>query len=289
VAEFIAPLQLGPATRDLFYAIVAWYTGADPREVSVFGTIAQTAGFGHSAYGFFGSLTERPVGGAGVLLHQMISQARMEVRLAHHVAQIEQSGDGVTVRTRDGQVVDATTCVVAAPTNVLRHIDFKPGLAPDKQKLLARNHLGRAYKPSMLVRNVPRRPFTLGMGILQSLVLGYEYRDGTCLIMGFGDENSVSHPTSREELEAAVREYFPEAEVLAADAHDWGSDPLFDGTYRIDRPGEAYDFIRVMNQPEGHVVFAGTDLDDSVWRIWIEGAVNSGHSAADQVSVMLTR
>jgi Flavin containing amine oxidoreductase len=79
VDEFIGGLNLGPATRDLFYAVVAWYTGADPRQVSVFGTIAQTAGFGHSPYGFLGALTERFVGGAGILLDRMVSGARLEI------------------------------------------------------------------------------------------------------------------------------------------------------------------------------------------------------------------
>jgi monoamine oxidase len=289
VDEFIAGLDLGPVTRDLFYAVVGWYTGADPREASVFNVIAQTAGFGHSPYGFFGALTERFVGGAGVLLERMVAESRLEVRLGHRVARVEQAGDSLTIRTHGGQAVQARTCVVAAPTNVLRHIEFRPGLSADKEKLLARNHLGRAYKAVMIAANIPRRPFTLGTGKLASLCLGYEYDDGTCLIMGFGDERSVANPTSIEEAQAAVREYYPEAEVVAVDSHDWNSDPLFDGTYRIDRPGEAYDFIRVMNEPEGRLVFAGTDVDDSVWRTWIEGAVNSGHRAADQACFILHR
>jgi monoamine oxidase len=289
VDEFISGLNLGPATRDLFYAVVAWYSGANPGDVSVLGTIAQTAGFGHSPYGFFGALTERFVGGAGTLMERMISDADLEIRLDHHVVEVTQDGEGVTVRTRDGQTVSGRSCVMAAPTNVLRHIDFTPALSQDKRRLLASNHLGRAYKPSMIVRNLPPRPFALGMGALQSLCLGYEYSDGTNLIMGFGDAHSVSDPTSREELQTAVREYYPTAEVLAVDAHDWNTDPLFEGTYRIDRPGEALEFLRVMNQPEQRVVFAGTDLDDSVWRIWIEGAVNSGHRACDRISAILGR
>ncbi|MER8001025.1 NAD(P)/FAD-dependent oxidoreductase [Streptomyces sp. NPDC095613] len=286
--EFIAPLGLGPATRDLLYAVIGWYTGADPREVSMLGFIAQTAGFGHSPYGFFGALTERFVGGAGVLLDRMVEQSRLEVRLDHHVARVEQSEAGVTVRTRDGVSVEARSCVVAVPTNVLRHIDFNPALSADKQKLLAVNHQGRACKPSIVARNVPPRPFALGMGTLQSICHGYDLADGSVLLMGFGGEGAARlDPTDLEQVEAAVREYYPEAEVLAVDAHDWNADPLFDGTYRIDRPGQAYDFIRAMNQPEDWVVFAGTDLDDSVWRIWIEGAVNSGHHAADGVSLVL--
>jgi monoamine oxidase len=287
VDEFLAPLELGPATRDLFYATVAWYTGADARDVSVFGTIAQTAGFGHSPFGFYGALTERFVGGAGTLLTQMIEGSRLDVRLDHHVVKIEQDDDGVTVRSRHGATVTAKACVVAVPTNVLRQIDFAPGLSEDKERLLAKNHLGRAYKPSMIIRNLPRRPFALGTGKLQSLCLGYEFDDGTCLVMGFGDARSVVDPRSRSELEAAVREYYPTAEVVAVDAHDWNADPLFEGTYRIDPPGEALPFLRAMNSPEGRIVFAGTDLDDSVWRIWIEGAINSGHAACDRVNQLL--
>ncbi|MEU9329991.1 NAD(P)/FAD-dependent oxidoreductase [Streptomyces canus] len=290
VDEFIAPLNLGPATRDLLYAAIAWYTGADPRETSMLGFIAQTAGFGHSPYGFFGALTERFVGGAGTLLDRIVEESRLEIRLGHHVAQITQSEGGVTVRTRDGQSVQARSCVVAAPTNVLRHIDFNPAISADKQKFLAENHQGRIYKPSVLVRNVPPRFFALGMGTLQSLCFGYEFADGSSMLIGFGGEGAARlDPTDLEQVTAAVHEYYPDAEVLAVDAHDWNTDPLFDGTNRIDSPGQAYDFLRAMNEPEDRVVFAGTDLDDSVWRIWIEGAVNSGHRAADGVSVVLGR
>jgi monoamine oxidase len=44
-----------------------------------------------------------------------------------------------------------------------------------------------------------------------------------------------------------------------------------------------------MNRPEGRIAFAGTDLDDSVWRNWIDGAINSGQTAADKVSEILRR
>ncbi|MFG2960947.1 FAD-dependent oxidoreductase [Streptomyces sp. NPDC048291] len=133
--------------------------------------MAQTARFGHSPYGFFGAPMERFVGGAGVLLDRMVEQSRLEIRLGHHVTRIEQSEDAVTVRTRDGQSVRARSCVVAEPTNVLRHIEFLPGLSTDKNRFLARNRQGRASKPSMVVRNVPPRSFALGTGTLRPSVL----------------------------------------------------------------------------------------------------------------------
>jgi len=287
VDEFLAPLNVGPATRDLLYATVAWYVGADARSVSILSIIAQTAAFGHSPYGFFGALTERFVGGAGKLLDLMVEGSRLDVRLKHHVAQVEQGQDGLVVRTKDGLSVRARSCVMAVPTNVLQHVDFRPGLAEDKQRHLSQNHLGNLYKPSILVHNIPPRPFSLGLGRLQSLCLGYEYEDGTCLVMGFGSRTGIVEPRGQKEVEEAVREYYPEAEVIAVDVHDWSEDPLFNGTHRVDRPGDALDFLQAMSRPEGRIVFAGTDVADTVWRTWIEGAMDSGHRATVDVNTIL--
>jgi monoamine oxidase len=178
---------------------------------------------------------------------------------------------------------------MAVPTNVLRHIDFRPALSDDKMSHLAQNHPGSLYKPSMLVRNIPPRPFALGLGRLSSLCLGYEYDDGTCLIMGFGNRDDFVDPHSRDELELAVREYYPEAEVLAVDAHDWDQDPLFSGTHRADRPGDTFTFLQAMSKAEDRIVFAGTDVADTVWRAWIEGALDSGHRATTDINTILGR
>lgn len=90
-------------------------------------------------------------------------------------------------------------------------------------------------------------------------------------------------------MQRALREYYPHAEVLAVQSHDWLSDPLFDGTNRHDRPGDAYRFLTVMNEPEGRLVFAGADVDASVWRTWIEGALGSAQRTAGVVTASLAR
>lgn len=78
----------------------------------------------------------------------------------------------------------------------------------------------------------------------------------------------------------ALEFYFPEGHVIASDAHDWNRDPWFDGTYRIEAPGRAHAFPRIMNVPEGRVLFAGSDMAPSVFRsFWMEGAIESGHLA----------
>ena len=120
------------------------------------------------------------------------------------------------------------------------------------------------------------------------VVVVIELGDNQYLLIGSGTEGiHPLDPLSRNDAERALRRYFPEARVLECDGHDWNADPLFDGAWRADHPGTAYDFPRIMSTPEGRLFFAGADLDTSVWRIWMEGALNSGHEAAHRVRTML--
>jgi (S)-6-hydroxynicotine oxidase len=288
--EFFAPLDLPEATRDLVYAMIATYSGAPAADVSMLHIVAQVAAYGYSPYGFAGALTERFVGGAGSLLEAMIAGSRLEVRLGHRVTGVEQSSDGVTIRTDGGVRVDARAAVIAVPTNVVRHIEFAPALSAGKQKVTAANHLSRATKPSILVRNFPARPFALGTGDLQMICHAYDLGDGSHILYGFGCEGIGDLDiTDREQVQVAVREYFPDADVVAVDSYDWNADPLFDGTYRVDRAGETWEVLTVMNEPEDRIVFAGTDIDDSLWRTWMEGALNSAQRASDASSALLAR
>lgn len=288
--QFFAPLKLPDATRDLLSSMVAAYSGAPAEDVSMLHIVAQVAAYGNSPYGFVGALTERFVGGAASLMDAMISESRLEVRLSHRVSAVDRSRDGVTVRTTEGESVTARAVIMAAPTNVLRHIEFTPALDPAKQKVLADNHVSRAIKPSMLVSNFPHRPFALGTGALQMICHAYDLGDDWHLLYGFGCEGIGDLDiTDREQVQTALRQYFPEADVVAIDAHDWNADPHFDGTYRLDPPGETLRVLTAMNQPEDRITFAGTDIDDSVWRTWMEGALNSARNAADTTHAALVR
>ncbi|GAB7007880.1 hypothetical protein JCM18899A_53570 [Nocardioides sp. AN3] len=119
---------------------------------------------------------------------------------------------------------------------------------------------------------------------------GKELGDGTEIVYGFSSEYHMGFdPRDREGVQGWVREYFPLAEGVDVDFHDFGADPLFDGTDRIDRPGEAFDFLTVMNEPEDRIVFAGTDVDDSVWRTWMEGALSRSRKAVGVVTESMRR
>lgn len=288
VDDFFAPLCLPVETREFVEAMLTMYTGAPAGTTSMLGLIGQAAAFGHSAFGFFGALTERFVRGPESLLREIVERDRLDVRIEHRVVRIEQYPDFVTVRTDAGVCVDARTCIVAVPSNVIRNIDFVPALDPDKRAVLASNHLSRAYKCIILARNLPPGPLAIGSGTLQALFMSAEVAKGTYVMIGFGAEGvDRIDPSDIGQVEKAMQTYFPQAEVLAVEAHNWNDDPLFDGTWRIDPAGMALPFLKAMNKPDGRVVFAGTDLDDSVWRTWMEGALSSAKRAVDVVSARL--
>ena len=115
-----------------------------------------------------------------------------------------------------------------------------------------------------------------------------ELADGAWLLSGFGCDGTFDFDPTKLAAQAAIEVYFPEGRVIASDAHDWNRDPWFDGTYRIEAPGRAHTFPRIMNVPEGRVFFAGSDMAPSVFRsYWMEGAIESGHIAAENALALL--
>jgi monoamine oxidase len=289
VDQFFASLELPGATTDLLYSMIAAHCCAPPRAVSMLRPLEQLAAFGSSPYAMFGGLTEKFANGTADLITTMIETSGLEVRLSSPVTDITQGASGVTVTTAAGGVVSGSVCVVAVPSNVIRRIEFHPALSEEKREATAENHVGRGYKISMVVEGIPPRPLCLGPGPLQMIVTVRELADGAWLLSGFGCQDlSDPDPTKLELAQESIEFYFPEGRVIASDAHDWNRDRWFDGTYRMEAPGRAHAFPRIMNVPEGRVFFAGSDMAPSVFRsFWMEGAIESGHLAAEKALALL--
>jgi monoamine oxidase len=286
--EFFAPLELPRDVRDLFDAMIVAYCGAEPERTSMLEILTDIAAFGGSPYGFYGALTHRFRDGTRSLLDRMVEDSDIGLRFGARVTAVAQSEGAVTLTTEDGGTITAGAVVIAIPTNVIRHVDFSPGLSEEKVAVLAEGHVSRQYKLNIHATDLPPEPFALGMGEIQMVCVGRRLGEGEYVVIGFASAAMSSlDPLSTEDAQRVLAEYFPGAKVVACDVHDWNADPLFEGPARTDMPGRAYDFPRIMNEPEGRVVFAGSDIDDSVWRIWMEGAVHSGQAAANRVGLIL--
>jgi len=286
VENFFAPLELPDDARDLVHALMASYAYARPEDTSMLPFVAQTAAYGHSPFGFIGALTERFANTGRELQERMVAGSDFDVRLSQRVRRVAQTEDGVDVTTAAGETVKAQACVIATPSNMLKEIDL-PGLSPAKQAAIAEEHPGKGYKVHIRATGLPPRPFGFGMATLLMVIPIKDHGDHQVLIAFGAEPIAPFDPLSVEDVERALREYFPEARVLACDAHDWIRDPFIKGTPRYDRAGHAYDFLRAMSEPEGRIVFAGTDVEPGVWKSWMEGALSSGHNAAHLVEALL--
>jgi monoamine oxidase len=75
--------------------------------------------------------------------------------------------------------------------------------------------------------------------------------------------------------------------VVATRGHDWTTDPWSDGVTEARGAGVGHQKSKTLNEPEGRVVLAGTDLASGPFHGWIEGALESGATAAARVTRLL--
>lgn len=290
-ANFLAPLELPPATYEFLITALSTYMGGHPHSFAVLHTLGCIAYLGRSPYhAFHGVLTDKFANGTADLLTRMVDSSGAELRLATPVAAINHSGHRVAVTTTEGDQWTAAASVCAVPTNTIRRITFEPELTPGKLEATAEKHPGRGYRVNMLLEDAPPNFFGLGMAPLQMVVTEYQIDKRTSLVSGFGAEALMRlDVTSREDAQRAVDAFMDGARVMEVDAHDFNADPFSDGTWRINPPGWTRRFAKVMAQPEGGVFFAGSDVADHPLNGWMEGAVHSGHRAAERLLAHLGR
>jgi monoamine oxidase len=106
-------------------------------------------------------------------------------------------------------------------------------------------------------------------------------------LVSFTDTRTVDL-TDHAEIERGLRQFVPDARVVAVDAHDWTKDPLFNGAWMSPRVGQISRSHSKLSEPHGRVFFAGSDVSLE-WPSYIEGAVETGARAAREVSLLLSK
>jgi len=248
----------------------------------------------HALSGFTLELTQETggvftCGAAGTrgLIDAIAAQAPFAQWLSTPVQSIARVADGVEVRTRNGDVLRARTCVLTVPLNVLPHIEFDDRLSHAKREAIALGQASRGIKLGLRVRGearginaiAPAHPF----GYLMTDRL---LPDGSQLLIAFGRDAAVVDAEDREALQASLDQLHPGLEIVDAITHDWLADEFARGTWAIHRPGWYAKHHAAMRGPEGGLIFAGSDLADG-WSGFIDGAIESGLRASRQVQSLL--
>lgn len=226
-------------------------------------------------------------GGTRSLVEAIAEDGDFKIRLAAAVAGVEADADRVAVRLENGEVLEARAAVVAVPLNVLASIEFTPALSAGKRAAAESGQSSHGIKTWARVRG-ERGCFAIAPSRCGLTYLSAEYTSGgDTLFVGFGPDASTLDPTDRDAVAEAVHRLVPDAEVVEVHAHDWTTDEFSRGTWSMPRPRATTRYLRELQRPEGRVCLAGSDVANG-WNGFIDGAIESGLSAARLVKDLLT-
>jgi monoamine oxidase len=288
VADRLAALQLTPLQRTAVGGMLEILSMNQPANASYVEMMRCWSLTGWN-YELFNDTAARYkfTDGTGALVNAIVQDGGFEVALNTSVASVQQTPNGVSVTTTNGEVVNAKRAVVTVPLNVLNSVAFDPPLSSVKQEASDLKHVGGGYKVFFEVDGDPGAVMTLSRSTNSPLIGSFTYKRGQqhSVLAGFSLEpGALEKPLS--EWQTVLEEFLPGVRLLSTFGHDWGGDALSQGSWCTYRPGTFGRFVDELPRPEGHLVFASGDTSEG-WRGFIEGAIASGSKAAVAIAKSL--
>ncbi|HLN32809.1 MAG TPA: flavin monoamine oxidase family protein [Gemmataceae bacterium] len=247
-----------------------------------------------------GAQQNRFVGGAQQICERMAAGLAERVVLSAPVQAIEQNASGVTVCTTAGPF-QGQFVIVATPPLLAGRIDYQPSLPARRDHLMARMPMGSVIK----YLAVYERAFWREAGLS-----GEAFSDTGPAVTTFDDTSadgaqpalvtfsdgavarvwSERSPEERQQAVLAefVRFFGPQAaRPVAFVEKNWLEDPWSRGCYvGVMAPGTMTSWGPALREPCGRIHWSGTETATD-WMGYIEGAIQSGHRAADEVRVRI--
>jgi monoamine oxidase len=222
-------------------------------------------------------------GGTKILLDAIAADTTADVRLNTVVSRIEHDHSVATLTVEDGTTVRARQVIVTVPLNALNVIEFEPALHPTKVRASAEGQASTGAKFWARVKGDMPDFVALTSGQYPVTFAQTEYHvDGDTLVVGFGPDATKLDVNDRHAVEAGLRQWFPDLEVMAVESHDWVSDRFSQETWPMLRPGQLTGALTELQRPDGCVRLAGSDYAEG-WAGFIDGAIEGGIRAARRV------
>lgn len=303
LADWCADNVRTPIARELIGLAGRTIWGTGPEEISMLHAlfyISAAGGFDKLIDTEGGAQQDRLDGRVEALARGLSASFGERVRLAAPVRRIERRDDGVKVFA-DGVEVEARRAIVAAPPAIAVRIEFEPGLPESRRRLAERLRPGALSKCVALYET----PFWREDGLSgeavtdtgpATLTFDCSPRDGSAGVMlGFvgGPDARELKPLPAAERRAAVlagfeRLYGPAAaEPLDYAEQVWATEEWSAGGPTSNfGPGGWSECGPALREPVGPVHWAGTETA-TVWSGYMEGALQAGERAADEVAAAL--
>jgi monoamine oxidase len=296
VADWLKKTGATPDVRAMARSMRGFFV-ADPEELSLLAYVEQFADGSDPAK----RAMYRLRGGNDRLPERVARALRAPIRLGHVVQRVAQTQKGVrvTVETSRAQRLDipADFVVITAPAPLAAEIEFTPPLPEAQRDALSRLRYGRATKTMLQFDRAPwRRPghpracaTDLELGAVWD---GSEGQRGPRAVLTLLAGGSASHAT-KALLATGGAERFVErlpffgitgARLIAWQSVTWEDDPWARGAYAFFDPSFPPSARRLLALPWRRVFFAG-EHTSTTWQGYMNGAVESGLRAAEEVCV----
>ncbi|MBV9007393.1 MAG: FAD-dependent oxidoreductase, partial [Solirubrobacterales bacterium] len=234
--SWLRGLELPPKTLDFLMAWAGFFFGAPCSEVSGLHILSWVAGFENSAIAWYVAVSQKLAEGTAGLINTLAEDSAADIRLGAPVAGIETTDEGAAVTTRDGERYAARVAVLATPINTWHRLSSGSALGAARVAMAQERMAGHATKIWALVRNLRGNFYGVGWDTkIKWLATEYNTPEGD-LLVGFGTSPEELDVNDGDAIAAAVREFLPEADVVAVDAHDWNADEFSQGTWMAYRP-----------------------------------------------------
>jgi hypothetical protein len=268
--------------REFLYMWAGLGSGALASEWSALTALSWIAAMNNSVWGWYGAVTDRFQIGMSGVIDLLARDSGAAIELSSPVTRITQSSSDVTVLTGTGHRYTSRTVIVTSPIATWPEIGFDPPLPDDKLVPARAGHAGRMRKVWMVVEGLPANLFASGWASpFVQMFPEQEAPDGV-LTLGMCAPPAELDVSDLDAVTAAVRVFAPGARVLAADTHDWRTDPHSRGGWMVNPPGVLTRCHSALGRAEGRVAFAGSDIAVR-WIGWLDGALETGARAAQEV------
>jgi monoamine oxidase len=299
VAEYLARLASGPETHERVRMALAFIEGFDAADPHV----ASARGIAHEWASGVDSSSGRPCEGYGRLmnfLHGACEKAGVQTRFNHRAGSIAWRSDGVDV---DG--LRARACIVTLPAHVLRNngVQFDPPLPPEKLRALQFIETGDVAK--VLLQFSSRfweqaaggkyadaqffRPDADPFGVYWIAARA----NGPVVTAWAGGPRASRLLVNGESalVETALRgfgrligdESAARSAFAGGTIHNWSTDPFAGGAYTYLRTGAGTAREALAQSLSGTLFFAGEATCSSGHSGTVDGALETGKRAAEEV------
>ncbi|GHJ40947.1 NAD(P)/FAD-dependent oxidoreductase [Streptomyces sp. TS71-3] len=230
-------------------------------------------------------------GGTAALLNAMLKDSGADLKINSPVARITEAYGSVTVTTKAGVAYTAPHVIVAVPVNLWKTITFSPGL-PAEYTSVSKAGIGAPNVKKIFMKvsdssigtfiGHPPEGFPLSTTVPEA-----QLPDGSTLMFAFSSDPSLNGADPAA-VQSVLREMAPGIKVLSTKVQTWGADPYSLGGWACRQPGMLTGPYRTIQQPRGNIAFATSDIATG-WSGYIDGAVESGMTAAKQVAALAAR